>query len=92
MHRIAGYLLIAFGLVVFLRARRSGNAATRGAFTAVFAMLVLQMLLGIITILYIAPWHLALLHHWVRCFLFTLILRARYLAQYPLAQSVRTTP
>ena len=90
MHRIAGYLLIAFGFVVFLRARRSGNAATRGAFTAVFAMLVLQMLLGIITILHIAPWHLALLHQLGAVLLFTLILRARYLAQYPLAQSVRT--
>lgn len=91
MHRMAGYLLIAFGVVVYLKARKSGNAATRGAFTAVLAMLILQMLLGIVTILYIAPLHLAILHQLGAVLLFCLILRARFLAQYPLAQSVRGT-
>jgi cytochrome c oxidase assembly protein subunit 15 len=91
MHRIAGYLLIAFGVVVYLKARKSGNATTRGAFTAVLAMLILQMLLGIVTILYIAPLHLAILHQLGAVLLFCLILRARFLAQYPMAQSVRGT-
>ena len=91
MHRIAGYLLLIFAVVVFLRARRSGNNATRTAFTAVLAMMVLQMLLGIMTVLYIAPWHLAILHQLGAVLLFTLILRARFLAQYPMAQSVRGT-
>lgn len=89
IHRTAGYLLLIFGIVVFLRARRSGNTATRTAFTAVLAMLVLQMLLGIMTILYVAPWHLAILHQLGAVVLFTLILRARFLAQYPISQSVR---
>ena len=51
MHRIAGYLLLALGIAFWLRARRSGNRATRGAFAAVLAMLVLQLLLGIVTVL-----------------------------------------
>ncbi len=89
MHRTAGYVLFLFGLFVWFRARRSANAKTRGAFTAVMAMMVLQMLLGIATVLYLAPWHLAILHQFGAVLLFTLILRARFLAQYPEAQSVR---
>ncbi len=91
MHRIAGYVLLAFALLVWLRARRSGNTETRGAFSLVLAMMVLQIVLGIMTVLYIAPWHLAIVHQFGAVVLFTLVLRARFLAQYPVAQSVRTT-
>ena len=89
MHRIAGYLLLALGIAFWLRARRSGNRATRGAFAAVLAMLVLQLLLGIVTVLYVAPLELAILHQLGAVLLFYLILRARFLASYPLDQSVR---
>ena len=89
MHRIAGYLLLALGIAFWLRARRSGNRATRGAFAAVLAMLVLQLLLGIVTVLYVAPLELAILHQLGAVLLFFLILRARFLASYPLDQSVR---
>ncbi|MDJ0639271.1 MAG: COX15/CtaA family protein [Paracoccaceae bacterium] len=89
MHRVAGYLLFIFGIVVWLRARRSANTWLSTAFTMVFAMMVLQMLLGIATVLYLAPWHLAILHQFGAVVLFTLIIRARFLAQYPRAQSVR---
>ena len=89
IHRIAGYLLFAFGVVVWMRSRNSGNSQTRFAFNAVMAMMVLQMLIGIMTVLYSAPWTIAILHQFGAVVLFTLILRARFLAQYPLAQSVR---
>ena len=89
MHRTAGYLLFIFGMVVWLRARRSANGQTRAAFSVMMAMMMLQMVLGIATVLYLAPWHLAILHQFGAVLLFTLILRARFLAQYPLAQSVR---
>ena len=89
MHRIAGYLLLVLGIAFWLRARKSGNRATRGAFTAVLAMLVLQLLLGIMTVLYVAPPGLAILHQVGAVLLFFLILRARFLASYPLDQSVR---
>lgn len=89
MHRTAGYLLFVFGLVVWLRARRSANGHTKSAFSLVMAMMLLQMVLGIATVLYLAPWHLAILHQFGAVLLFTLILRARFLAQYPRAQSVR---
>ena len=89
IHRVTGYLLFAFAIVVWLRARRSANGQTRFAFNAVMAMMVVQMLIGIMTVLYMAPWQIAILHQFGAVVLFALILRARFLAQYPLKQSVR---
>lgn len=89
MHRMTGYLLLAFGLVVWLRGRRSAHALTRGAFNFAFLALVLQVVLGIMTVLYIAPWQLAITHQVLAVILWVLILRARFLSQYPVVRSVR---
>jgi cytochrome c oxidase assembly protein subunit 15 len=89
MHRTAGYLLFAFGIVVWLRARRSPNAATRFAFNAMLAMMTLQVVIGIVTVITMAPWQIAIVHQVGAVVLWVLILRGRFLAQYPLTQSVR---
>ncbi len=89
MHRIAGYLLFAFGVVVWLRARKSANSDTRFRFNSVFAVLLLQIVLGIATVVYGAPWHIAIVHQFVAVALWALILRARFAARYPLTQSIR---
>ncbi|WP_208354358.1 heme A synthase [Pseudaestuariivita rosea] len=89
MHRMAGYLLFIYGLVVWLKARKSGNVQTRFAFNAVMAMMFIQMVLGIVTVMYSAPWQIAIVHQFGAVVLWVLILRARFLARYPLAQSVR---
>ncbi len=91
MHRISGYLLFVFGVVVWLRGRRSAHAATRFAFNAVMALLTLQVIWGIFTVLYAAPVHIALVHQALAVVLWVLIIRARFLAGYPLAQSLRGT-
>jgi len=89
MHRMAGYGLFAFGIFVWSRARRSANTQTRFAFNAMLATMVLQMVLGIITVIYSAPWQIAIVHQLGAVVLLALILRGRFLAQYPRAQSVR---
>ncbi|WP_306132075.1 heme A synthase [Roseivivax marinus] len=89
MHRVAGYLLFVFGIVVWARSRKSPNGNTRFRFNAVLAMLVLQMVLGIVTVLYGAPWQIAIVHQVGAVVLWVLILRARFGAQYPKFQSVR---
>lgn len=89
IHRISGYLLLIFGLVVWLKARRSANPHTRFAFNAVTAALLVQMVLGIVTVLYAAPLCMAIQHQLVAVLLWALILRARFLAAYPIATSVR---
>ncbi|MDP5085005.1 MAG: COX15/CtaA family protein [Yoonia sp.] len=89
MHRMAGYLLFAFGIFVWLRARKSANGHTRFAFNAIIAVMVLQVVLGIVTVIYSAPWQLAIIHQLGAVILWALILRGRFLAQYPLPQSIR---
>ena len=89
VHRISGYLLLAFAIVVWLRGRRSAHATTRFAFNAMMATMALQIALGIVTVLYAAPWQVAILHQFLAVVLWALILRARFLAAYPLATSIR---
>lgn len=89
IHRVAGYLLMAFGVVVWLRGRKSAHAKTRFAFNAVLAAMSLQIVLGIVTVLYGAPWQVAILHQFLAVILWTLILRSRFLAAFPIATSIR---
>jgi heme a synthase len=89
MHRISGYLLFAFGVVAWLRGRKSSHRATRFAFNAVIAMLLVQVTLGIVTALTAAQLHPAITHQVGAVLLWVLILRARYLSQYPVAGSIR---
>ncbi|WP_293574292.1 heme A synthase [Phaeobacter sp.] len=89
IHRVSGYLLLAFGVVVWLRGRRSAHLRTRFAFNAVFAALLLQMVLGIVTVVYGAPWQIAIIHQLMAVILWVLVLRARFLSAYPIATSIK---
>ena len=89
IHRITGYLLLAFGIVVWLRGRKSAHPHTRFAFNAVMAALALQVAVGITTVLYAAPVLVALCHQALAVVLWVLILRARFLSAYPIATSLR---
>ena len=89
IHRMSGYLLLAFGVVVWLRGRKSAHRSTRAAFSMVMAMLVLQVAIGIGAALTAAQLHVALTHQVGAVVLWVLILRARHLSQYPRAGSIR---
>ncbi|MDH2328395.1 COX15/CtaA family protein [Cereibacter sp. SYSU M97828] len=89
IHRMSGYLLFVFAIVVWSRGRTSPNRVTRGAFHVVMAMTVAQMLLGIFAALTGAHLHVAITHQIGAILLWVFILRARYLAQYPLVGSIR---
>lgn len=91
IHRVSGYLLAAFGVVVWLRGRRSTHAATRAAMHMLGAMLTVQVVLGIVTVLHAAPLALGLAHQLGAVALWVLIIRARFLARYPVVQSIRGT-
>jgi cytochrome c oxidase assembly protein subunit 15 len=87
-HRLVGYLLFVLGLVAWLRSRSSALGHMRGAFAAVMAMLVVQLVLGVLTVLHGAPMAMAVLHQLGAVVLFTLIVRARFAALYPRAQRI----
>ena len=89
MHRMLGYTLFLLGLFVWWRARGSANRRTRASFNMIMAMLVVQMVLGIATVMQSAPWLLAILHQLGAVALWAMILRGRFLARYPMTQSVR---
>ncbi|WP_375699856.1 heme A synthase [Pseudophaeobacter sp. TrK17] len=89
IHRVSGYLLFAFGVVVWLKGRGSAHPLTRSAFSLSFAILCLQILLGVITVIYGAPWQAAILHQLVAVALWVAILRARFLAGYPISTSIK---
>lgn len=89
IHRMSGYALFAFGIVVWLRGRKSAHLSTRRAFNSMALMLLAQMGLGIYTVLTAAQLHVALTHQFGAVILWVLILRARHLSQYPRAGSIR---
>jgi heme a synthase len=89
IHRMSGYLLFIFGIVVWLRGRKSAYLATRNANNAVIAMMLIQVGLGIAAVLTAAQLHTAITHQVGAVILWVLILRARYLANYPIAGSIR---
>ncbi len=88
MHRVSGYLLFIFGIIIWRRSRLSGNASIRGNFNIVMAAMLFQLLLGIFTVLYAAPWSLAILHQFGAVLLWVFILRARFLSGYPPQQNI----
>jgi heme a synthase len=89
MHRMSGYLLFAFAVVVWLRGRKSAYRVTQSAFHMVMAMIVVQMAFGIAAVLTAAHVHVAITHQIGAVILWVLIIRARHLAQYPVAGSIR---
>jgi cytochrome c oxidase assembly protein subunit 15 len=89
MHRVAGYLLLILGLAAWMVGRRSVHRSTRRAFGDVAALILVQVALGIVTVMNSAPWQLAILHQATAVALWVAILRARFLAGYPSADSVR---
>lgn len=91
MHRMWGYALAIYAIVVWQQARGSGNGKTRFAFNVVLALMALQILIGIVTVLYQAQVHVAITHQLIGVLLWLAILRARFLTRFPLPQSVRDT-
>ena len=89
IHRMAGYGLAIFALVVWLRGRRSVHPVTARAFGIMALVFAGQIALGIFTALHAAPLPLALAHQAGAMVLWFSILRARHLAQYPVVQSIR---
>lgn len=88
-HRMVGYLVALLTIWVVLRARTVANIATRSAGTVLLVAMLFQMGLGIMTVLYGAPLGVAIVHQLGAVLFWVLALRLRYLALYPLPQSVR---
>ena len=83
IHRMSGYILFLFGIYVWFRSRKSGNSQIRNALSLVMFIIFLQMTIGVITVMYSAPWHIAIFHQFGAIVLWYAIIRARFLAAFP---------
>jgi len=88
IHRMSGYLLAVFAVVVWMVGRKSSHGATRMAFHAVVAVMLVQVVIGIATALTAAHVHVAITHQITAVLLWVLIIRARHLAQFPIVGSI----
>ena len=89
IHRMSAYLLFVFGIVVYLRAKASAHKLTRLAFGKIGLLLVVQMVLGVVTVMNSSPWNLAILHQFTAILLWLAVIHGRFLAGYPITTSVR---
>ena len=83
IHRMSGYILFFFGIYVWFRSRKSGNSQIRNAISLVMLIIFLQMTIGVITVMYSAPWHIAIFHQFGAIVLWYAIIRARFLSAFP---------
>lgn len=89
IHRVSGYLLAVFTVVVWIRGRRSAHPITQSAFHVVFALMMVQIALGVVTVVYGAPWQIAIIHQLMAVAVWVTILRVRFLSAYPIATSIK---
>lgn len=90
MHRVWGYALLAFAIYAWRVGRASANGHVRAAFIAAFAVTLVQMVIGIATVMLGAPWWIAIVHQATAVFLWVLVIRARHVAGAPSRVSLRT--
>ncbi|MEP2530469.1 heme A synthase [Shimia sp.] len=89
VHRIWGYLFVIFAVIVWRRGQGSANGRTKFALNTVFAAVVLQIVIGVVTVIYAAPVQIAIVHQVMAVLVWVLILKARFLSHYPIATSIR---
>ena len=83
MHRMIGYTLFLFCLFAWRRSRSSGNSTLKFSFNVILAIAFFQMVLGIATVMYAAPWEIAIFHQFGAILLWVFVLRARFVTKYP---------
>ncbi len=86
---MVGYAVFLFSGLVWWQSRKSAFRKVKQAFDWVMVMVFGQMVMGIGTVLYAAPWQIAIFHQIGAILVIVLILRARFEATYPKAQSLR---
>ena len=83
MHRMIGYTLFFFCFFAWRRSRSSGNSTLKFSFNVILAIAIFQMMLGIATVMYAAPWEIAIIHQFGAILLWIFVIRARFVTKYP---------
>ncbi len=88
-HRIIGYALGITCVLLWIKSRKSPHSGTRFAVNMVLGMMAVQLVLGVMTVLYGAPLSWAIAHQLGAVVLVVLIVRARFRAAYPVPDKLR---
>ncbi len=83
VHRVSGYILFIFCVYSWSSVRKSGNESLKFGFNLIFAIAFFQTVLGIVTVMYAAPWEIAIVHQFGAILLWVSVLRARFITKYP---------
>ena len=92
MHRMWGYLTLAFAIVFMLRCARAGHGAIRNWGRWVFVAVLGQVVLGIVTVMNASPLGLAILHQAGALAVMAVLVRAKFEIAYPRPESIARAP
>ncbi|MGB0507215.1 MAG: COX15/CtaA family protein [Pikeienuella sp.] len=88
IHRMTAYALVIVSIIFTLRARKSGHERISFWGLAVGACIVVQVVLGIVTLMHAAPTELALAHQLAALALLAVVMRAKFEVAYPSEQKI----
>lgn len=88
-HRMLGYIMLLVAVFGWFKSRASALVSIKRAFDWVLLAIFGQMVMGIVTVLYAAPWQIAIVHQLGAVVVIILTLRAGFAVTYPKVQSLR---
>jgi cytochrome c oxidase assembly protein subunit 15 len=88
IHRMLGYLVLAFGIVFALRCGRSGHGAIRNLGRWAGVAILAQVAIGIVTVMRASPLEFAILHQAGALVVVAVLIRAKFEIAYPGEQSI----
>jgi cytochrome c oxidase assembly protein subunit 15 len=88
IHRMLGYLVLAFDIVFALRCGRSGHGAIRNLGRWAGVAILAQVAIGIVTVMRASPLEIAILHQAGALVVVAVLIRAKFEIAYPGEQSI----
>ena len=88
IHRMVGYLVAGFAVWTYLAARRAGHAGAKGWALLALVVTGLQVVLGVVTVMNMAPLHWAILHQLGALALWAAALRLRLECKFPAEEKI----
>jgi len=88
IHRMLGYLVLAFGIVFALRCGRSGHGTTRNLGRWAGVAILAQVLIGIVTVMNASPLEIALFQQAGALVVIAVLIRAKFEIAYPGEQTI----
>ncbi len=85
-HRLSAYLLVGLGLLIFIQSRRNSINFLKKWHGALFFALFVQIIVGIVTVIYGAPYQIAIVHQFLALCLWLFAIWLRFETAFPRRQ------